>query len=234
MNKKTLHRLSYGLYVISAEKNGDFNGQVANTVFQITSQPPTIAVSINRENLTHEYIHACKRFTVSILDRDVPMDFIGRFGFQCGRDLDKFSGIQYKMTPSGTPVALDYCLGYLEAELEKFTDVETHTIFIGRVIEAELLKEGEPLTYAYYHQVKKGKAPRTAPTYVEEDTADLEEAEGAQEQGSYRCTVCGFVYNPDEGDPRGEVPPGTPFEALPDDWTCPVCGVGKDRFEGIH
>ncbi|MEW6686025.1 MAG: flavin reductase family protein [Candidatus Edwardsbacteria bacterium] len=96
MNPKTLYKISYGFYVVSSKTGEKLNGQIANTVFQITAEPPTIAVSINKQNLTHQYIQESKVFTVSILLKETPMKFIGNFGFKSGRELDKFKGVNYK------------------------------------------------------------------------------------------------------------------------------------------
>ncbi len=168
MNVSTLFKLSYGMYVVSSKKDGAFNGQIANTVFQVTAEPPQISVCINKENLTHQFIQESKVFTVSILERDVPMEFIGRFGFKSGKEVEKFKGIDYKSGTTGAPVVIQNCLGYLECEVTGNISVGTHTLFIGKVTEAEVLKDGEPMTYAYYHQVKNGRSPKNAPTYVKE------------------------------------------------------------------
>jgi flavin reductase (DIM6/NTAB) family NADH-FMN oxidoreductase RutF len=168
MNPKALHQISYGLYVIAARKGDAINGQIANTVFQITSKPPTLAVSINKENYTHEFIKEGRSLVVNVLDRDTGMVFIGRFGFKCGRDIDKFDGVTYRLSPWGNPILEENSTAFMELRVDKEVDVGTHTLFIGEVIDADIISEGEPLTYAHYHLVKKGKAPKTAPTYIEE------------------------------------------------------------------
>ena len=182
-------------------------------------------MSINKENLTHRFIRESKVFTVSVLTQETPLEFIGHFGFKSGRMIDKFKGVNYKIGKNNVPIVLDNTLAYLEAQVVKETDAGTHTIFIGKVVEAEILNNKEPMTYAYYHQVKRGKAPRTAPTYIEE------KLEKVIKMDKYRCTVCGYVYNPEKGDADGGIAPGTKFENIPNDWVCPVCGAGKDKFE---
>jgi len=194
-------------------------------VFQITSEPPTVAVSINKSNLTHEFIKESRVFTASVLSQDTPLSFIGHFGFKSGRDIDKLEGINYKISETQAPVVTDNALAYLEAKVVQEVDVGTHTIFIGELIGADVLKEGEPMTYAYYHQVKRGTTPKTAPSYIEE------KKEARPEMAKYECTVCGYIYDPELGDPDSKIKPGTPFEELPDDWVCPVCGAGKDEFK---
>jgi len=226
MNTKTLHKISYGLYVISSKKGERFNGQIANTVFQTTSEPPTIAVSVNKDNLTFEFIRESKVFSISILSKETPLKFIGHFGFRCGRDIDKFKDIKYKVGITGAPIVLENTIGYLEAELVNSLDVGTHTVFIGKVIGAEIIKDEEPMTYAYYREIKGGKAPKTAPTYNAGDNK-----KETKKMKKYVCTVCGYIYDPEKGDPDSGIAPGTPFEQLPDDWVCPVCGAAKDQFE---
>lgn len=225
MNLKALHDCSYGLYVISSRKGDRLNGQIANTVFQITSDPPTVAVSINKQNLTHEFISESKVFVASILSRDTPLSLIGHFGFKSGRDIDKLKEVNYRLGDTKAPIILDHTLAYLEARAINQVDVGTHTVFIGELVGADVLKEGEPMTYAYYHEVKRGTTPKTAPSYIEE------RKEVASRMTKYRCTVCGYIYDPELGDPDGDIKPGTPFEEVPDTWVCPVCGASKDQFE---
>lgn len=168
MNKIALEKLSYGLYIVSSFKDGKLNGQIANTVFQVTSEPPRVAISINRENLTHEFIEATGYFAVSVLKQETPFPFIGNFGFKSGRIIDKFENCPYKTGKSGCPIVIENALAYMEFKVIGKIDAGTHTVFIGEMIDGEILEEGEPLTYAHYKMVKKGKSPRTAPTYLKE------------------------------------------------------------------
>ncbi|HZD60699.1 MAG TPA: flavin reductase [Anaerolineae bacterium] len=227
MNAKTLYKISYGMYVVSSKKEDGLNGQIVNTVFQTTSEPPTIAVCINKQNLTHEYIEESGVFTASILTKETPMTYIGHFGFKSGREFDKFKDIKHKIGVTGAPIALEHTIGYLEAEVINNMDTGSHTLFVGRVVDAETITNEEPMTYAYYHEVKRGKAPKAAPTYIKEESQE------AVKLDKYECAVCGYVYNPEEGDPDAGIKPGTPFEELPDDWVCPVCGATKDQFEKV-
>lgn len=237
MDLKALHKIGCGVYVVCSRKGDRFNGQVANTVFQVASEPPTIAVSINKKNLTHEFIEASKVFTVSILSRDTPLSFIGRFGFKSGREADKFNGINYKVANNGAPMVLDHALAYLEVKVVQEVDVSTHTVFIGIVTNADVIVEGEPMSYSFYHQVKRGTTPQAAPSYIAEKqaapVATEEKKEAAPKMAKYRCTVCGYIYDPEQGDPDNGVSPGTPFENLPPDWVCPICGAAQDQFEKI-
>lgn len=228
MNLKAIQKICYGVYVISS-KNGDkINGQIANTAFQITSDPPTLAISINKQNLTHEYIRESKVFSVSILSKEAPMTLIGNFGFKSGRDIDKFKDASFKIGVTGSPILLDYTIGYLDCEVLSSTDVGTHTVFIGKVVDCETLSDAEPMTYAYYHKVKGGKSPKTAPTYIKEEEPEKKAAASGEK---YKCKVCGYVYDPANGDPDSGIKPGTSFEELPDSWVCPVCAAPKSEFE---
>ncbi len=169
MDVKALYKLGYGMYVIGSYKGDKLNAQIANTVFQITSEPPTVAVSINKENLTNEYIKTSKVFTASILCQEAPLSYIGGFGFKSGRDVDKLEKVNYKIGETKAPVVLDHATAYLEAEVIQDVDVGTHTIFIGRVVAAEVITDDICMTYDYYHQVKRGTTPKTAPSYIAKD-----------------------------------------------------------------
>jgi len=226
MDTKALYKISYGLYVITSKKGNKINGQTANALIQVTAEPPAIAIGINKNNLTHEFIKESKVFAASILSQDTPLNFIGQFGFKSGRDVNKFDHVNYKTGKNGAPIILDNTLAYLEVKVTQEMDVGTHTIFVGEIVESELLKDGEPMTYAYYHQVKRGTTPKTAPTYLKEEKKPVTLPQ-------YQCTICGYIYDPEKGDPDGGIAPGTAFEDIPDDWTCPVCGASKDQFKKV-
>ena len=165
MNPKALHKISYGHYIVSSKKEDKINGQIANALVQITAEPQTIAVSINKTNLTHEYMTHSRVCTISVLDQETPMPFIGTFGFKSGRNIDKFQNVHHKIGVTKAPIVLDHTLAYIEAEIINQIDMGTHTIFIGKVEDADILSEEKPMTYDYYHQVKGGFSPKTAPTY---------------------------------------------------------------------
>jgi len=224
MNPKALQKLGYGLYVVCSKKEDKFNGQIANTLFQACSEPPVIAVAINRQNLTHEFIAQSKVFTGSILSQETPLSFIGNFGFKSGRQFDKFKDVHFKLGETLVPIVLDHTLAYLEAKVLNQIEVGTHTIFLGEIVGGDVVKEGDPMTYAYYHQVKRGTTPKSAPSYVEETKKVV------RGLVKYKCNVCGYIYDPEKGDPDGGIKGGTPFEGIPDRWACPVCGATKDMF----
>jgi ferric-chelate reductase [NAD(P)H] len=166
VDRKAFRDLSYGLYVVTSRDEGRLNGQVVNTVIQVTSDPPRVAVIINKKNLTHDYILKSKVFGVTVLEESAPMSFFGPFGFRSGRDVDKLAHIAFKQGVTGCPLLSEHALSVLEAEVFNQIDLGTHTIFIGNVVNSEVLKAGRPLTYHYYHETLKGKSPPNAPTFV--------------------------------------------------------------------
>jgi len=168
MNVWALTKINYGLYIVGSSDGSKINAQCANTVFQVTSEPVRIAICINKQNLTHEYISKSGVFSISVLSQETPFNFIGRFGFRSGRDFNKFQGINYKIGKAGSPIVIDYTLAYMECKVVKSMDAGTHTLFGGELVDADILKEGIPMTYDYYHRVVKGKEPRTAPTFIKE------------------------------------------------------------------
>jgi ferric-chelate reductase [NAD(P)H] len=157
--------LSYGLYIVTSKDGEKINGQIVNTVIQVTSDPPRVAVIINKKNLTHEFITVSKVFAAMVLDENVPMVFLGPFGFRSGRDVNKFEKASFKIGNTGSPVVTENTLSMIEAEVIDTIDLGTHTIFVGDVVNSETLKEGIPLTYRYYHEHLKGKTPPNAPSF---------------------------------------------------------------------
>lgn len=226
MDTKALYKISYGLYIVTSKDGDKINGQIANTAAQISSEPPTIIVSINKKNLTHEYIEASNVFGVSVLKLETPLPYIGAWGFKSGREVNKFEGVTYKTGETGVPLVTDNAVACLEAKVIHKLDAGTHTVFLGELAGAEVLSDEEPITYAYYQMVKHGTTPPTAPSYQKKEEAKMSAAK-------YKCTLCGYIYDPALGDPDGNIPAGTAFEDIPDDWTCPVCGASKSDFEKV-
>ncbi len=224
MNEKIFYKLSYGLYVVGAAKEGRFNGQIANTVFQISSAPLTVGICLNQKNLTNEFVKAGNVFSVSVLPESATLPFIGHFGFKSGRDLAKYQNISFKPGVTGAPVLLEQTVGYLEAEVIKAVEVATHTLFVGKVKGAEVLNDEQPMTYAFYHQLKQGLKAPAGP----DSTGSGEKINN--KPGEYRCDLCGYVYDPVRGDPDKGIIPGTAFKDLPAAWACPICGATKKQF----
>lgn len=206
MDPKAFHSLSYGVYIVSTWDNGRPTGCTANCAVQVTSSPATVLVSINKDNYTNRCIADCGHFAVSVLSEKSDPAIIGAFGFRSGKDTDKFDGMPYAVKDA-MPVITDGC-AYIACKVIGSMDSPTHTVFLGEVIGAEVLGSDPPMTYAYYHTVIKGKTAKNAPTYQPEEETPT---------GKYVCSVCGYVY---EGD----------FGALPENWTCPICGQPKSVF----
>ena len=132
---------------------------------------------------------------------------IGRFGFQSGKDVNKFDGLVSEER-EGVQVIPDAC-AYIVCKVIDKMETSSHTVFLGEVIDADVLEKTEPMTYAYYHKVVKGKSPKNAPTYLPEE----------EEKASWKCGLCGYEY-------VGEVP----FEEVPEDYKCPICQQPKSVF----
>ena len=163
MDKTALFDLSYGVYVVTTWTEGKPTGCTANSAMQITSQPATIAVSVNHDNFTNECIKNTGVFAVNILPEDVDPMIIGSFGFRSGRDTDKFEGIE-PVVKGYLPV-LPQAMSYITCKVVDTMETATHTVFLGEVTDAGKLCEGVPMTYSYYHKVIKGTAPKNAPTF---------------------------------------------------------------------
>ena len=216
MDKTVFNDISYGMYVVTTNYNDKNVGCFINTLTQITSNNPIISISLNKDNYTNEAIKNTKRFAVSILSIDINKDVISKFGYFSSKDIDKFDGIKYEKV-NNLPVVIDNICSYIICEVINVIDAETHDIFLARVIETKKISDKEPMTYKYYHEVLKGKAPKKAPTYIEEEKIST--------SIKYRCIICGHIYD--------EEKEGIKFEDLPDDWKCPICGASKDKFERI-
>lgn len=231
MDIQAFFRISYGLYIVSSRDGDRYNGHISNTVFQVSADPPLFAIATHKDNLTTEYIRKSKVFSVSVLQQDVDLEFIGPWGFRSGREVNKFTGIRHKFSTSGAPIVTEKTIAYLDCIVKDEIDTGSHILFIGEAIDAAVLAPASPpLTYTYYRNVIKGLSPENAPTYT--DTSKLAELESTAGEGKqkYKCLVCGHIYDPAEGDPTKNIPPGTAFEDLPDNWLCPICGVGKEEF----
>ncbi len=211
MDKNVFRNMSYGVYAVTTMDGMRQTGCIANSCMQITSEPAVVAVSMNHDNYTNKCIRESKSLAVSILREDTDMTLIGTFGFQSGKDINKFEGVPFDWA-YGNPVLKNSC-GYFAGDVIGSYETSTHTVFFVEVKDAER-KPGTPMTYAYYHSVKNGKSPKNAPTYLQEEK-DTETTEKR-----WVCSVCGYIY-------QGDVP----FEELSDNYVCPVCKQPKSVFE---
>ncbi|MFA7074470.1 MAG: flavin reductase family protein [Endomicrobiaceae bacterium] len=167
MNNSAFTKIPYGMFIITSASDGKIGGQTANTVFQITSMPPSIAISISKQNYTHLLLTQSKKAVISSLTEDAPFEFIGKFGFRSSKNFDKFAGIDFIKNSHGIPVIKTHTNAYFETEIISSLDADTHTLFLCRVTDAVVLNNNPTMTYDYYHNVKKGLTPKNAPTYIE-------------------------------------------------------------------
>ncbi|WP_365368652.1 flavin reductase [uncultured Senegalimassilia sp.] len=222
-DKKAFHSLSYGMYVIGTRFDDKDYGCVANTFAQVTSSPLQVSVALNKENATTAAVRQAGRFTASCLSEQADMQLIGTFGFHTSTELDKFAQHASARDESGLPYVAEQCCAWFSAKVVSELDLGTHVLFVGEVEEcAKVADAAAPMTYASYHQVKGGKTPPKASSYLGEEqpaAAPAESSAAEQPKVAWRCTICGHMEYVDE---------------LPDDFVCPVCGVGKEFFERVE
>lgn len=244
MKYKAFHKLSYGLYLIATRHNDSYAGYIGNTVFQVTSEPEQIAISCHKKNFSTQKILDSGIFSVSILKKDADTSLIGQFGFMSGEEIDKFHNIEIVTAKTGAPIVVDSSVAWFDCKLVSTQDLGTHLLIVGEVIDSDLVLDEEPLTYAFYREKYKMLSPKNSPTYIEKSKLEEENKEESEVKSEpsekpfepagtmdvYTCTVCGYQYDPEEGDPTIGIPPGTPFEELPEDYRCPICNAGKEYF----
>ncbi len=224
IDRKAFRSLSYGLYVISSEKDGKPVGCVVNTFAQVTSTPAQVSVAVNKENYTAQAIAESKKFEVAVLDESASMELIGTFGFHSSAEFDKFAEYETDVSSLGLVYLCQSSAAHFSVAVTQQLDLGSHLLFVGEVRSAEVCSDVPSMTYSYYHQVKGGKTPPRASSYNEGDDAQSDAAsakaagEGATSKTAWRCKVCGHIEYADE---------------LPDDFVCPICGVGKDQFERL-
>lgn len=181
MNDKALFKLSYGLFVLTAQQGGKDNGCIINTAIQAADGKITVAV--NKQNLTHDMIKATGKFTVSVLSEKANFDLFKHFGFQSGRGTDKFEGFTAcQRGENGLYYITEGTNAYISGEVLETVDLGSHTLFVASISDMDVLDSAPSATYAFYHASIK---PQPAPQPVQEKTV-------------WRCTVCGYVYEGDE------------------------------------
>jgi flavin reductase (DIM6/NTAB) family NADH-FMN oxidoreductase RutF/rubredoxin len=224
IDSKAFYSLSYGLYIVSTQDGDKTAGCIVNTFQQVTSTPPRISVAINKDNHTSQVIQKSGTFSAVSLAQSASMELIGLFGFQSSRDIDKFVDISFECDGHGMPFVAEQVVARFAVKVYQTLDVGTHLLFVGDVIEAEVLSSEEPMSYAYYHQVKGGKTPPKASSYKANEDVEKSDPQSpstspaASGTTAWRCTICGYIEKTDE---------------LPDDFVCPICKKGKEFFERI-
>lgn len=204
LDPTALFTLSYGLYVLTAREGGRDLGCIVNTVTQLTENPTRIALSVNKQNFTCEVIRRTGLFNVSVLTEAAPMDLFRHFGFQSGRDVDKFAGRTDPVSENGLRYIGGPANALISGKVEQAIDCGTHMLYIALVTEARKLSDAPSMTYAYYFANVKPK-PQPKP------------AEAKPRRG-FVCRICGYFYEGDE---------------LPPDFICPLCKHGAADFEPV-
>lgn len=220
IDKKAMRSISYGLYLVSSHVGDKVAGCTVNTFAQVTSEPLQVSVALNKGNHTTSVVQEAGTYTAVSLSENAAIDLIGKFGFFSSRDVDKFEPYRVGKDCEDHSYVSEQVVARFTVRVTDSIDLGTHILFIGEVIETEVLSSDAPMTYAYYHQVKGGKTPPTAPSYLGDgDDAPAASSTGEPAKHAWRCTVCGHIEYVDE---------------LPDDFVCPICGAGKDQFERIE
>ncbi len=235
IDKRAFRTLTSGLYLVTAKDGTGCNvGCVINTLVQVASEPPTVSISLNKQNATTKAVRESGAFAVTVLGQTATMELIGLFGFKSSLEVDKFASCGLRACGNGAPLVTDHGLAYLAVRVEQVVDVGSHLMFVGPVEEADVLDEGEPMSYAYYHGTLRGKTPPKAASYnggfaaqpassaipVEGPAPATPKGDGPKRYG-WQCTICGYI---EEGYPDG----------LPEDYACPLCGVGREYFERVE
>ena len=205
MNEKAMHKLSYGLFVLTARDGDKDNGCIVNTAIQAASAPNQLSVCVNKANYTNEMIQKTGKFVVSIISQGAEFDLFKHFGFQSGRNVNKFDGFtDYARCENGLCYITKGTNAYISVTVTGTQDLGSHTMFVGTIDDMEILSDERSATYEYYFENIKPKP----------------QAVGETQDGKtiWRCTICGYEYVGDE---------------LPQDFVCPICKHPASDFEKI-
>ncbi len=211
IEKTAMYQLTYGLFVLTTTDGAKQNGCIVNTVSMLTDNPKRITIFVNKANYTEELLRKTGVFNVSILTEKTPFDVFRQFGFQSGRDVDKFAGRSYPTTENGLYYLPEYANAVISGKVIDAYDYDTHTLFVAEVTEAVNLSNEPSVTYAYYQSNIKPK-PQAAITAEKPEN-------GEKKQGKWVCKICGYTH---EG------------EELPEDFICPWCKHPAEDFERVE
>lgn len=204
MDQQVIYKLSYGLFVLTSAFEGRESGCIINTAGQVTSEPNRVSITVNKSNFTHDLVKESGQFNLSILSESAGFDIFKHFGFQSGRDADKFAGYAAcRRSANGLYYVTAGTNGFLSAAVERTLDLGTHTLFIAGVDDMEPISDAPSATYAYYQSHIKPQPQK---------------AGIADGKTVWRCRVCGYIY---EG------------EELPEDFICPLCKHPASDFEKV-
>ena len=204
MDQKALFQITYGLYLLTAQENGKDNGCIINTVVQVAEKPVRIAVSVLKNNLTHDMVKRTGKFNVCAISTDANFDLFRHFGMQSGKNMDKFANFDSALrSENGLLRLAKFSNMYLSADVVQTMDLGTHSLFIAEVTEGEVLSQGIPCSYSYYQAMITPQPVKSS-------------------KKKWVCDVCGWVYDEEET--------GIKWEDLPEDFVCPLCKHGKSDF----
>ena len=206
IEKEPMYKITYGLFVLTTTDGEKQNGCIVNTVSMITDNPKRIVVFVNKANYSEELLRKTGIFNVSILTESAPFEIFKQFGFQSGRDVDKFEGGKYEVSENGLYYLPKHTNAVLSGKVIDYYDYDTHTLFVAEVTEAKTLSNENSVTYEYYQNNIKPKP-------------QLPKAEEKSEKGKWVCKICGYVH---EG------------EDLPEDFVCPWCKHSAEDFEKVN
>ena len=205
MNTKAMYKLSYGLFVLTAKDDIKVNGCITNTAIQIASEPNQISFAVNKANYTHDMILKTKKCNISVISEKADFELFKHFGFQSGRDVNKFADFNdFKTATNGIPYITRGTNAYFSIDVKQTVDLGSHTLFIGEPTEMEIIDDAPSAIYAYYQSNFKPKSEAVAKTKTGETV--------------WRCKICGYEYVGEE---------------LPDDFICPVCKHPASDFEKV-
>lgn len=203
MSLNALNKITYGVFVLSTVKDGYDNGCIINTVLQVTDNPSRIVVAVNKSNYTHDMMMETRSFNVSVLSEKADFDLFKHFGFQSGRDVNKFDGFtDFKRSNNSISYITKGTNSYISGKVTDTIDMGTHTLFVADVTDMEILNEEVSASYEFYH-----KNIKPQPSVNE-----------TKEKQKWVCTICGYEY---EG------------EELPEDFICPWCKHPASDFEKV-
>ena len=227
MNNKAMYKLSYGLFVCTVKRTpsvvttvnlpeAEFNGCITNTAIQVASDPNQIALAVNKGNYTHDLLLETGQCNVSVIAQDATQNLFKHFGFQSGRDVDKFASSKefpiqdsYKIAENGIPYITSGTNAYFSLDVKQAIDVGSHTLFICQPTAMEVLSDVASCTYEYYQTNIKAKPQAKDAVKV---------GENEKGQTIWRCRICGYEWVGEE---------------LPDDFICPICKHPKADFEKV-
>ena len=205
MDKKAMYKLSYGLFVLTAKEGEKDNGCIINTAIQAASTPNQMSICVNKANYTHDMIMRTGEFTVSVISQNAGFDMFKHFGFQTGREVNKFADFEScARGKNGILYVTEGTNAYISVKVNKTEDLGSHTMFIGEITDMEVLSEAPSATYEYYMNHIKPKPQEVGKTQ--------------DGQTIWRCTICGYEYVGEE---------------LPEDFICPLCKHPASDFEKV-